>query len=621
MDGDAGVKNKYSTLPTKETLTNNHHSPPPNNPNDVKTAEHEDNMESSVETKWSWVVLVVCMLGTTIMGSSFVLFSLLYRDLVEDFQTTSAAVGWVGSLYVACSNVLGIIFGLAMDKFGCRKVCVCGSLLCTLGYFLSFFATNLFYLYFTYGIMAGTGLGMIVTTCNINSMKYFDRRRPLAGALVSGGFSIGSILVGPVMKYIFEAYNWRGSFVIFACLTLQMTAAAGFAFRPVENLSSKKNMKKVKGVRERDEIKLKNEKCLPKFNEDCIQNEDDIKVFKEKFLKTRSLYNIFYPATFGEETSDREIDFSLAASKKYKSLDLLKSHPTSNKNIVSRSIAKSLSNSNFNHLQAETTKNTNSVMTFERQSFLQLLTSADLFCYLLSCLFLYVGAQAYMQHMPSRAISLGIDRSLVPYWPVTYNVVAGLMKTTIEASESPDGVQMSRCKKFQPHRAVESFLKSRLKNFYCRDEHVSGVIANRPNVNRGLIFSMAVLGMGLCHLSLPLFRSFVMMVIHGCLVGFCSGFIFSLFITIVVDMKGVVNVTRTQPMTTFNFGVGALIGTPFAGFLFDVTENYDVTFIVTGTILLFGSFWSFVSVVLRGRARRRMGGVVSAGAPNHPSAV
>ena len=59
------------------------------------------------ERCWSWVVLAVSLMGTTVVGCSYTLFSLLYKDFIDAFQTSSATAGWIGSMHVGCGNIAG----------------------------------------------------------------------------------------------------------------------------------------------------------------------------------------------------------------------------------------------------------------------------------------------------------------------------------------------------------------------------------------------------------------------------------------------------------------------------------------------------------------------------------
>ncbi|ESN94729.1 hypothetical protein HELRODRAFT_180058 [Helobdella robusta] len=418
---------------------------------------------TSLDSSWSWLVLAVCMLGTTLMGSSYVLFSLIYQDLIEEFETTSTVVGWVGSIYAGSANLIGIPAGLAVDRYGCRVVCIFGSIVCALGMFLSFFATRVTILYFTYGLLSGTGLGLMVTTCNINSMRYFEKNRALAGGIVSVGYSVGAIFIGPLSRYLFQLYTWRGVIVLVAGFTLQMTVAAAFAFKPLPL------------------------KPLHRPENHC----------------EHSIFN----------------------------------------------------------------KNTSVANEFRKESFREILSDPQVVCFLLSCCFMYTGAQSHIHHNPRRAILLGVQRQRVAYVPISFDVASATTKV------------------------------------------ICGVVSNFMNrTSRITLYSTAVVAVGLCHMATFLFNDFLLILLHGALTGFFTGFTFSLYITIMVDLKGSVNITKTQPATSFCFGVVGLMSTPFTGFIYEVSRSYNVTFLTTGCLMVFGGLWGYGAAAALSRRNSKLQG-------------
>ncbi|ESN90131.1 hypothetical protein HELRODRAFT_194684 [Helobdella robusta] len=547
-----------------------------------------------LDSAWSWVVLAACMLGTTGMGSSYVLFGLLYKDLIQEFQSSSAAVGWIGSLFVGCGNIMGPIFGLVLERFGCRVVCMFGSFICSAGFFLSFFAGNVFYLYISYGILAGMGMCMIVTTCYINSMRHFGRKRPLAGALVSVGFSFGTVLIGPAMAYILEMHSWRGSLVIFSCLIMQMFPAAYFAFKPQYRVSNVRRASQLSTgnhtdpenlphrsqegtAQERDgrniEMDLYSLSDLATTDATYTVNDQTNKASDtthEPMRKAKSSININLPNSLKNEQSGT-IDSNEIWFKKCQSLNNIRaSSPLTIFDVAknctySCNIVTNLDKKLFEHDALETC-NLAAIDSnqFKKESFREILSDATVMFYLLGLLFMYVGVQVYLNHFPSRALAFGVDRGLVNYLPTTYGAVAGFTKI------------------------------------------MSGFLVNRPNANRLLIFSLAVLGFGASLLLLPFYTTYPLMQLHGSQCGLFTGFIFSMYQTLMVDLKGVSNVTKTTPMANFCFGVASVIGTPAAGFLYDQTNDYNVTFLTTGGIVLVGSLWCFVALFVDARKKKKI---------------
>ena len=87
------------------------------------------------------------------------------------------------------------VAGYFVDKFGIRKLMTLGAVLIALGWVLGgTIATSPLHLYIYYGVIAGTGAGIIYISCVANAVKWFPDRRGLAVGLTAAGFGGGAAL-------------------------------------------------------------------------------------------------------------------------------------------------------------------------------------------------------------------------------------------------------------------------------------------------------------------------------------------------------------------------------------------------------------------------------------------
>src|SRR5881296_853432 len=89
-----------------------------------------------------------------------------------------------------------VVGGRWQDKVGPRKVALTGVLLWSLGNFLAGLGTSHFgagWLYLTYGLVGGFGVGMGYVTPVAVVTKWFPERRGLAGGMVVMGFGLGAV--------------------------------------------------------------------------------------------------------------------------------------------------------------------------------------------------------------------------------------------------------------------------------------------------------------------------------------------------------------------------------------------------------------------------------------------
>ena len=56
---------------------------------------------------WGWIIVIGVFFISTLIGGVFAAFSLLYLEFVEVFDASRFVAGWIGSLYLFMSHILG----------------------------------------------------------------------------------------------------------------------------------------------------------------------------------------------------------------------------------------------------------------------------------------------------------------------------------------------------------------------------------------------------------------------------------------------------------------------------------------------------------------------------------
>jgi MCP family monocarboxylic acid transporter-like MFS transporter 14 len=118
------------------------------------------------------------------------------------------------------------------NKFGCRLTTIIGSFIAFLGFFLSCFVTKFFYLYLTIGVIVGFGFGLIYVPAIVSVGYYFDKKRSLAIGIAVCGSGLGTFILSPLNRILFESYGCQGAFLIKAALCLNL-CVCGCLMRPV----------------------------------------------------------------------------------------------------------------------------------------------------------------------------------------------------------------------------------------------------------------------------------------------------------------------------------------------------------------------------------------------------
>ena len=133
--------------------------------------------------------------------------------------------------YTICIFVLGVsafFGGLWLNKMGPRVVALTGGFLYGLGVFLaSFSADKLWWLYLSYGLIGGIGLGFGYIVPVAVLVKWFPDKRGLITGIAVGGFGAGALVTAPVATRLIQTVGVLQTFAYLGVAYLIVTMATG----------------------------------------------------------------------------------------------------------------------------------------------------------------------------------------------------------------------------------------------------------------------------------------------------------------------------------------------------------------------------------------------------------
>ncbi len=122
--------------------------------------------------------------------------------------------------------------GLWLNRKGPRVVAMTAGLLYGAGVFLaSFSAHKLWWLYLSYGLIGGTGLGLGYIVPVTVLVKWFPDRRGLLTGIAVGGFGAGALVTAPVATRLIQSVGVLKTFAYLGIAYLIVTVIAGYFMR------------------------------------------------------------------------------------------------------------------------------------------------------------------------------------------------------------------------------------------------------------------------------------------------------------------------------------------------------------------------------------------------------
>jgi MFS transporter, OFA family, oxalate/formate antiporter len=176
--------------------------------------------------RW-WIAFAGVVLQMA-LGAAYA-WSVFRIPLTKQFGWSIAQVSLtfnISFLFLGCTSVLG---GLWMNRKGPRVVAMFAGLLWGGGVFLaSFSANHLWWLYLTYGVIGGTGLGMGYIVPVAVLVKWFPERRGLITGIAVGGFGAGSLISAPLAGRLMQTVGLMPTFAYLGVVFAIMAVTAGF---------------------------------------------------------------------------------------------------------------------------------------------------------------------------------------------------------------------------------------------------------------------------------------------------------------------------------------------------------------------------------------------------------
>lgn len=183
-----------------------------------------------------WYVLFASVIINLCIGSGYA-WSVFANPLIKMYGWTAAATTLAFTLSASLGPVTMITGGGIQDKFGPKWVIFAGAFMFGGGMFGAGYTDSLPWLYMTYGVLGGLGMGTIYGCTIANTVKFFPDKRGLVAGLATGGYGFGPVIVAPLAQSLIVDYGVLTTFkilgvayiVIIAALSqLITTAPAGY---------------------------------------------------------------------------------------------------------------------------------------------------------------------------------------------------------------------------------------------------------------------------------------------------------------------------------------------------------------------------------------------------------
>ena len=158
-------------------------------------------------------------------------FAAFFSAFQGEFGASRGHVALVFSLAAFTWFVCGAPAGMAADRFGARRIALVGAFSLAAALWLSSVASSVTFLYLTYSLGIGLGVGLVYVPSVGAVQPWFQANRAFASGVAIAGIGAGNIAGPLVAAFLIERHGWRTAYQCLAIAFLVIGIAAALALR------------------------------------------------------------------------------------------------------------------------------------------------------------------------------------------------------------------------------------------------------------------------------------------------------------------------------------------------------------------------------------------------------
>ncbi|XP_075538364.1 uncharacterized protein LOC142572849 isoform X2 [Dermacentor variabilis] len=179
-------------------------------------------MRNQVDCRWD-VAAVTSMAGFFAIAINRNI-GWFYVAYMEEFGIDRRGASWPGSVLTTTLRCVGLLLSVLQRYVSLFWIGLLGSILLWSSLIASSFVPNIEWMTVIIGFAHGIGAGLVLNTHLVLIMHYFRKYRGVAAGLRLSANPVSAIVFPVVLSALKDAYGFRGTLLVFAAITMHVTA-------------------------------------------------------------------------------------------------------------------------------------------------------------------------------------------------------------------------------------------------------------------------------------------------------------------------------------------------------------------------------------------------------------
>jgi len=182
-----------------------------------------------------WLFVFVGLIINICLGTVYA-WSVFRGPIARQFSTaeipiTAKQTLWPFMLFLAVFTALMPIAGRIIQKVHPRILSLVGSVIVCAGWILSSYASDMNFLYVTYGIIAGAGVGIVYGIPIAVTTRWFPDLKGLAVGITVSGFGVSALVTAPLAQALIQNNGVLSTFFTLGVAFLVMLVPLSLVLR------------------------------------------------------------------------------------------------------------------------------------------------------------------------------------------------------------------------------------------------------------------------------------------------------------------------------------------------------------------------------------------------------